>query len=280
VTVAPEEADPLHPPQVRVLNRYLRLEHHPVVGEPPGVVGRVSIDDHLRGPHGGVRTGALLAMIDSVGGLASGMAVLPDWVVSTNLMLRLGRLEHRGPLRLEPQLLRRGRSMTVSLVTVRDEGAIADPIVASALIACTVLNRAGGPADPDRPQPIVADPFPEEPPALEDFFAVEPGAGSITRMELAEHLRNPWGILHGGALAVLADAAAVRAAEDGHGPRAAGDTVLHFLNPVRTGPAEARCEMIGSGLVRVSIHDTGEGDRPVALATVTADPAPARAAGR
>jgi uncharacterized protein (TIGR00369 family) len=96
-------------------------------------------------------------------------------------------------------------------------------------------------------------------------------------MDLADHLRNPWGILHGGALAVLVDVAAVRAADDGGGPLAAGDVVLHFLNPVRTGPAEARCEAVGSRpdgcVVRVEVHDAGEGERPVVLATVLVRPA-------
>ena len=42
--------------------------------------------DHLRGPGGGIRTGALLTMCDNIGGFCAGLAALPDgWVVSTNL---------------------------------------------------------------------------------------------------------------------------------------------------------------------------------------------------
>ena len=65
-------------------------------------------------------------------------------------------------------------------------------------------------------------------------------------MVLDDRLRNPWGILHGGAVAMLADEAACRAvaavpgASGPHGV-AAADAVLHYLRPVRVGPVEARC---------------------------------------
>jgi acyl-coenzyme A thioesterase PaaI-like protein len=53
---------------------------------------------------------------------------------------------------------------------------------------------------------------------------------------------------------------------------AAADTVLHFLRPVRIGPVEARCRVLGGPpgrtLVRVAIHDVGSHDRMVALASV------------
>ena len=63
------------------------------------VVGEVVDLDHLRGPGGNVRAGALLTMADTVGGMCAGLAVLPGWVVSTNLMLRTAPAAHRGPAR-------------------------------------------------------------------------------------------------------------------------------------------------------------------------------------
>ena len=108
--------------------------------------------------------------------------------------------------------------------------------------------------------------------------------GAITRLDLADHLRNPWGILHGGAVAMLADVAACRAVagapRPGGGPGpgpgveqpAAADAVLHYLRPVRVGPVEARCRVLGgpSGrtLVRVAVHDLGADDRLVSLGSV------------
>ena len=59
------------------------------------------------------------------------------------------------------------------------------------------------------------------------------------------------------------------------GPRgvAAGDVVLHYLRPVRVGPVDARCTVLGTRAgrttVRVAIHDVGAGDRMVTAGAVT-----------
>ena len=53
---------------------------------------------------------------------------------------------------------------------------------------------------------------------------------------------------------------------------AAADTVLHYLRPVKVGPVEARCQVLGSrpgrSVVRVAIHDLGAEDRLTTLGTV------------
>ena len=53
---------------------------------------------------------------------------------------------------------------------------------------------------------------------------------------------------------------------------AAADTVLHFLRPVKVGPLEARCQVLGSRndrtLIRVAVHDVGVDDRMVTLGSV------------
>jgi uncharacterized protein (TIGR00369 family) len=90
-------------------------------------------------------------------------------------------------------------------------------------------------------------------------------------MELHQHLRNPWGILHGGATATLVDSAAVNAA-GGRG-FLSSDVVLHFLSPARVGPVIGHGQVLGDRpdgrLVRVDVHDEGAGGRLVAMAVVT-----------
>jgi uncharacterized protein (TIGR00369 family) len=119
----------------------------------------------------------------------------------------------------------------------------------------------------------VPPPNPGSPPP-EEFFCIEAGEGPVTRLQLADHLRNPWGILHGGAVAVLIDVAACRAVETAAGTLrnrvvAAADSVLHYLRPVKVGPVEARCQVWGGpgrrAVVRVAVHDVGADDRLVAL---------------
>jgi uncharacterized protein (TIGR00369 family) len=109
---------------------------------------------------------------------------------------------------------------------------------------------------------------------------VQPGSGLITRLEIGDYLRNTWGILHGGAIALLSDLAAVRAVRSdtdvAQGHLSATDMVVHYLAPARVGPVEGRCTLMGarpdSTLVRVAVHDTGVEDRMVALASVTVCP--------
>jgi uncharacterized protein (TIGR00369 family) len=264
-----------------VVAEYFRLERWEVP-PPPGrdgpsaIAGRAPVDDHQRGAGGGLSTGALLTSIDSLGGFLCGLSVQPEWIVTTSMMATIAHLLHRGPLRLHGRVLRRGRNTVVAALDVFDEG---DGLraVAAATLTCAVLDPGDMDLHIERPFAIPMPPPARDAPAMEEFFGIEPGAGPVTRLELADRLRNPWGILHGGALAVLADVAACRAVASDRGDRsdgqvAAADTVLHFLRPVKAGPVEARCQVLGAcgdrTLVRVAVHDLGAGDRMVTLGSV------------
>jgi acyl-coenzyme A thioesterase PaaI-like protein len=230
------------------------------------VVGRVPIVEHTRRPGGGVHTGVILAAIDATGGLACGLASLPAWTVSTSLMAVVPQQGHTGPLRFDATVLRASRARVVASVDVRDEGD-GDRRAAHAVLTTAVLDPANGP--PPFHRPVRVEPAAARVDDLEAAFGIAPGDGLTTTLELGPSLRNRWGILHGGAVAMLADVAAARAAGGG----TVGRAVLHFLAPARTGPVEARCTVLaGRGdqrVVLVSMHDTGHDDRQVALASAT-----------
>jgi acyl-coenzyme A thioesterase PaaI-like protein len=266
----------------RVVGDYFRLERREIpppagVDAPSEFEGRVPVDAHQRGPGGGLVTGGLLTVVDNLGGFTAGIAVLPEWVVTTSMMLTVSDLSHRGPLRLHARVLRRGRKAVVTGLDVVDEGA-GDRAVAAATMTCSVLDPGDRDLEFERPFSIpMAPPDPSARPPLE-FFAIEPGTGPITRLGLEEHLRNPWGILHGGAVATLAEVGACRAAQADRVAAsevelAAADTVLHYLFPAKVGPVEARSEVLGAdegrALVRVAIHDVGAEDRLVTVGAVT-----------
>jgi uncharacterized protein (TIGR00369 family) len=255
------------------VDRVIGLER----GEADGVVvGRIPVADHTRGPAGGLRAGVLLTAVDAVGGLACGLASLPAWIVSTNLMVRMGRLDHTGPLRLEATLLRKGKAAAVAAVSVHDEGA-GDDAVAHGILTSAVLTPAGGPPQLDRPVRLTP-PALTAPGPLEALFGIEPAGGPLTVLQVTDPIRNRWGILHGGGVALLADVAATRAANEvaGRQPGAAADTVVHYLRPVRTGPVEAHGRVAGTRgdatVVTVSMYDRGNDGRQVALASVTVRP--------
>src|SRR6478736_2976780 len=126
--------------QGREVSRYIRVGLHEIErGGEIRVQGHAPAAAHLRGPHGGVRAGALLTMLDNVGGLCGGLAALPEgWVVSTNLSARTIALEHVGPMRIDARVLRQGRSSVVTAVTIRDEGdgnaLVLDGVLTSAVL--------------------------------------------------------------------------------------------------------------------------------------------------
>jgi uncharacterized protein (TIGR00369 family) len=270
------------------MSDYFRLERWEIPPTDGGegfseFAGRIPLDDHHRGAGGGLRTGALVTNLDSVGGFLAGLSVLPRWIVTTSMMVTVTRLDQRGPLRVHGRVLRRGRNAVVAGLDVVDEGRD-DGLVAASTATFAVLDPGDMNIEFQRPAVVPMPPPTRDAPAPEEFFCIRPGTGATTQMALADHLRNPWGILHGGAVAMLADVAACRAvagsasARSGAGPTpsveqlAAADTVLHYLRPVRVGPVEARCWVLGGppgrALVRVAVHDVGADDRLASLGSV------------
>jgi uncharacterized protein (TIGR00369 family) len=106
-------------------------------------------------------------------------------------------------------------------------------------------------------------------PAVTEWLGAHPVDANTVEMPLAETLRNPWGILHGGAVASLVDVAAEHVTG-----ATTTDVVLHFLAPNRVGPVRATAVPIGAGrradgtVMRVEVRDVGA-DRVTALAITT-----------
>jgi uncharacterized protein (TIGR00369 family) len=248
--------------------RYVQLEMREV--EDLHVVGHVRTIDHLRGPHGNVRAGALLAMLDSVGGITGGLASLPDgWVVSTNLSARTVALDHAGPIRIDATVLRKGRNSVVTDVAVRDEGADARLIMDGVLTSAILVPEAGPPAWP-RPLRIEQSAPVADHQELREWLALRAVGPEAIEIPLRDGLRNPWGILHGGVVAALVDAGV----EHVTGGRVTTDVVLHYLAPNRVGPVRATANVVGrrsdGDVVRVEVRDEGiERVTAVAVAVAT-----------
>jgi len=194
-----------------------------------------------------------------------------------------------GPLLLDTEVLRRGRSAIVTRTAVTSDDGTA---VATGWMTAAVLTPTGGPPEIRRPiRPVemepVDDPAFAAPPS--EFFALREGrAPGEVVLDLVERTRNPWGILHGGAMTVLADTAAKSAvaatpALDATPGLVTSDLIVHYLSPGRVGPIVASARVVGrlgpEHLVRVSVHDHGADDRPLVVAVVTVRRAPDHTAG-
>jgi uncharacterized protein (TIGR00369 family) len=257
----------------RQVNRVTQVALHEV-GWPSApadtrVVGEVVELEHLRGPGGNVRAGALLTMADTVGGMCGGLATLPGWVVTTNLMLTTIPGRHVGPLALDATVLRAGRKAVVTQVQIRDSGD-RDRLIADGVLTGAVLEPEGGPPDFPRPMVLIAPEGPDPALPLLDFFGIGPHGETDVALDINDRVKNPWGILHGGATAVLVDAAAATAIG---ADATTTDVVMHFLRPGRVGPAVARTTVLGERadghIVRVEVVDAGADDRVMVVAVAT-----------
>ena len=260
-------------PDGRSFGRYIGMQLREVDdgSGTPVIEAWAPVKDLVRGPGGGMSAGALLTLADGAGGLCGGLAVLPRWVVSTNLMLRVARPDHVGPIRARARVLRVGRrSGVVTGIELRDEGN-ADALVGEAVLTSAALEPPEGMPLPNRPIRIDPGPPLELEGSLRDalgIYEVDPPEGydAAVRLDVTDDVRNPWGIVHGGAIAMLVDAVA-EAAHAG----ALTEAVVHFLRPGRVGPIEARARVVGPdvGPIRVDLVDAGA-DREVALGSARA----------
>jgi uncharacterized protein (TIGR00369 family) len=256
------------PERGRDVSRYIRMSMREEA--PNHMVGRAPVAAHLLRDDGALRAGAVLTMLDNVGGICAGLASLPDgWVVSTNLAARVLVPARVGPLRIDAHVLRRGRNNVVTSVDIHDEGTD-DSTVASGVLTSAILVPEQGPPVWNRPVVIDPDAGSGAPAAIpmREWLGVRATNETTVEIDLADELRNPWGILHGGVVASLIDFAT----EHSTGAPAA-DVVLHFLAPNRVGPVRADAQALGTrsdGTVcRVEVRDAGA-HRTTALAVVTA----------
>lgn len=233
---------------------------------------------------GRLGTDLLTCIIDSIGGMTSGLASLPNWIVTTNLMVRrapdaLIGDSGTGPLVLDTQVLRRGRSSVVTRVDVNDLEGVA---VASSWMSCAILTPENGPPPFNRPVKPFEREVPDNPifaaPPHEFFNLSEGERPGIAHLDIEQRLRNPWGILHGGSSAVVLDAAARslvigRSTVDATPEAIVTDLAVHYLSPGRVGPIVAVATSAGhrgpDHLVRVEVRDQGADNRLMALAMTT-----------
>ena len=127
-----------------------------------------------------------------------------------------------------------------------------------------------GAPDFARPLLLVAPPLdPDATPHLTDFLGTFAIDAMTLGLEITDELRNPWGILHGGATAALIDSVGCHAT----GAAATTDCVLHYLRPGRIGPVTATATRLGhrpdGNLLRVEVRDAGSDHRLMAVAITT-----------
>ena len=235
---------------------------------------RLPLHDGLRDATGALSAGAATFAADLATGGAMEWSVADHgmWVVTSDLDLGLVAPVVRGPLRVDAEVLRTGKTSVVSRFLLHDEEAVrvvgggtatARPLpyaddVKSRMLPLGAVGRPGGDAPP------ITTPLAEQ-------LGLRSCPDGAVELPVSEWLRNPWGILHGGVLGCLADASADAAATAAMGtPVRVRRLLLRFLAPVRVGPARAVPTVLtvegGTAQLEVRILDVGNEGRLCALA--------------
>jgi uncharacterized protein (TIGR00369 family) len=237
----------------------------------------INVRDELCDDAGALRTGPILYTIDMGTGLAMGLAVVSDdlWVVTTDMDVRVNSPVTAGSLRVDAEVLRAGATTVVSAFTLHDE---------------STGRTVGGGTCTGRPFPISFDRKHLEIPvgerrahapvsdALTADMATELGfrfaEGGVAEVDIADWLKNPWGIMHGGVTSCLADLSAAAAGSSALGrPGRVVGTTIRFLAPGRVGPARAIPRVLAvdadSAVVEVRITDEGSNGRLLAVTSST-----------
>jgi acyl-coenzyme A thioesterase PaaI-like protein len=254
------------------LTAHLGLRVEPVGAESGLARGHVAVRPDLCTSGGALRVGVLATLVDTVGGLVTGLAVLPDWVVTADLSVRSWAAVRHAPAGAEARVLRRGRTTAIAEVTITGGaggGAGASPCAAGVLTSSVLTPDFALPKDMAAG---VAPPAPPPPPAGQPPLAewlgirVRPDGAEV---DVDGPLLNPWGMVHGGVTALLVD----HAVEAAVGPAPTG-LLLRYLRPARTGPIRATVRVTAPTVAQVVVTDEGAEGREVARAVVELSPGP------
>ncbi len=240
---------------------------------------RMPLRPALLGATGALRVGAIAYAVDVATGQAMGQAALTSdrWVVTTDMDIKVLRPLTAGQLRVDAEVVRAGETTIVSTFALCDD--VSGEVV-------------GGGTATGRPFPFTFErsllemPVGESrsysnalaaaPASFADHFGTRTAEGGAVEVEIADWLRNPWGILHGGVTSCLIDLAAEAAgsAEVGGAAAVTGATI-RFLAPGRVGPAQASPQvLVGDGqraMVEVRVTDAGADRRLLAVASTTVE---------
>ncbi|MDZ7695536.1 MAG: hotdog fold thioesterase [Deltaproteobacteria bacterium] len=234
---------------------------------------------------GGVQAGILATLIDILGGALSIRAVDPDWAATADLTVYTTGQATSGRVSVAGSLLRAGNTMLVVELNILNETGFSPGKWASiggGWISFARLPRRDDTIRIDfRSDSADRYRFAVEGSGLKRPYLEAIGAHildearGVVELPMSDYLRNSFGALQGGILAVLADASGQCAARTATGrSMVTRDLGIHYLSQGKTGPFRTQATVIRvteeTVLSRVEVIDTGAANRVVALATNTA----------
>jgi len=226
-----------------------------------GAEKALDIRDDLLSPAGVVLAGPLLTLADHAGGVAAALTA-GKVLATSDLAWRRGPIAHPTRVSAFAVVLRAGRTTVVSEITLVDEheSPVAHAVMTSQMLS--VDRPRGAYAAPDEPVTTPVAP-------LHEHCGITTSAGSnrtgTAEVVFRDDLRNGIGILHGGVIATVVEAAVLAASGDERAVLT--DLDLRFLAPGRIGPVRAEATSPTANVWRTEVRDLGQAGRLITLAT-------------
>ena len=226
-----------------------------------GAEKALDVRDDLLSPAGVVLAGPLLTLADHAGGVAAALTA-GKALATADLAWRRGPIAHQTRVSAFAAVLRAGRTTVVSEITLVDEheSPVGHAVMTSQMLS--VDRPHLGYAAPDEQVTTPVAP-------LHEHCGIATSAGSnrtgTAEVAVRDDLRNGMGILHGGVIATVVEAAVLAASGDERAVLT--DLDLRFLAPGRIGPVRAEATSPTANVWRTEVRDLGQAGRLITLAT-------------
>ena len=244
------------------------------------------MNPHLCNDQGGVRLGVIAALVDIAGATILGELLHPDRMATVSLSLQSQRAARRGPLMACSSLLRKGSRQLIVSVEVRDGGGAEDfaggEATAQALLGFSRLPHL--PEQPDLPDPAtrprvssMAHPASrlKEPLLERAGVRVLDAAAGVVEIDNHDWVRNSFGTLNGGVVALLVEFAGELAARARLGVAVVtADLDLYYVGQSGAGPIRSQVTPLRVAaehcVFRVELRDSGADDKLLSVGNVHA----------
>ncbi len=222
------------------------------------VVGEALLTDELRVPATGqARLSALATLADVACGSLAGRSFEPRLALTLDLGLDVVGDASADRFALTGRVLKAGRSTVVTEVEFRQAGH--GRLAAVAQLTFVPSPRPGDVLPPGLRPRSSEGRFRERWEQQCGVRILEPGT---VELDCSTYVTQLSGTLQGGMVALMGELAA----ETLEAPVVAGQ--FRYLASVRLGPGRATARLLGDGVVRVEVRDTGNADRLAAIAVL------------
>ena len=242
---------------------------------------------HVLDDTGAVRVGAIATLMDVAGASVALDSVLPDRTATVELAYQSARPAREGPIFAIASALRAGSKQVVIDVELKggsDDPSRARPIGSGTMTFSRLAQRAdhapirisdAARAATGRTSMALPGCGLERPLLEQSGVRVLDAARGELELDNHDWVRNSFGTINGGMVAILLERAGELAARSAAGARlGVCDLTVHYLGQTAKGPARTRARIVrASGdhaVCRVELRDASANDALVALGVVSA----------